>query len=151
MNQKFSQQWLATLCSFIPGVHSAVFMVPDKGKNSIRTVAKLPASLGQINDFISIVKYTLKRREHCYFPNAHTTDDQAYDYFSLPVFMQSKIFGILIINVKHLPESRHAAVFNSLKRGVKWLRLANVTSTQGDNFYTSVVGLLAACFEQSSY
>ena len=151
MNQKFSQQWLATLCSFIPGVHSAVFMVPDRGKNSIRTVAKLPASLGQINDFISIVKYTLKRREHCYFPNAHTIDDQAYDYFSLPVLMQSKIFGILIINVKHLPESRHAAVFNSLKRGVKWLRLANVTSTQGDNFYTSVVGLLAACFEQSSY
>jgi len=50
-----------------------------------------------------------------------------------------------------LPESRHAAVFNSLKRGVKWLRLANVTDTQDDNFYTSVVGLLAACFEQSSY
>ncbi len=151
MNQKFSQLWLATLCSFIPGVHSAVFMVPDRGKNSIRTVAKLPASLGQINDFISIVKYTLKSREHGYFPNARTIGDQAYDFFSLPVLMQSKIFGILIIKVKHLPESRHAAVFNSLKRGVKWLRLGNVTSTQGDNFYSSVVGLLAACFEQGSY
>jgi len=151
MNQKFSQLWLATLCSFIPGVHSAVFMVPDRGKNSIRTVAKLPASLGQINDFISIVKYTLKSREHSYFPNARTIGDQAYDFFSLPVLMQSKIFGILIIKVKHLPESRQAAVFNSLKRGVKWLRLGNVTSTQGDNFYSSVVGLLAACFEQGSY
>jgi len=151
MNQKFSQLWLATLCSFIPGVHSAVFMVPDRGKNSIRTVAKLPASLGQINDFISIVKYTLKSREHGYFPNARTIGDQAYDFFSLPVLMQSKIFGILIIKVKHLPESRQAAVFNSLKRGVKWLRLGNVTSTQGDNFYSSVVGLLAACFEQGSY
>ncbi|MCZ6882824.1 MAG: efflux RND transporter periplasmic adaptor subunit [Gammaproteobacteria bacterium] len=151
MNQKFSQLWLATLCSFIPGIHSAVFMVPDRGNNSIRTVAKLPASLGQINDFISIVKYTLKSREHGYFPNARTIGDQAYDFFSLPVLMQSKIFGILIIKVKHLPESRHAAVFNSLKRGVKWLRLGNVTSTQGDNFYTSVVGLLAACFEQGSY
>jgi RND family efflux transporter MFP subunit len=126
-------------------------MVPDRGNNSIRTVAKLPASLGQINDFISIVKYTLKSREHGYFPNARTIGDQAYDFFSLPVLMQSKIFGILIIKVKHLPESRHAAVFNSLKRGVKWLRLGNVTSTQGDNFYTSVVGLLAACFEQGSY
>jgi len=114
-------------------------------------VAKLPASLGHINDFISIVKYTLKSREHGYFPNARTIGDQAYDFFSLPVLMQSKIFGILIIKVKHLPESRHAAVFNSLKRGVKWLRLGNVTSTQGDNFYTSVVGLLAACFEQGSY
>jgi len=151
MNQKFSQLWLATLCSFIPGVHSAVFMVPDRGNNSIRTVAKLPASLGQINDFISIVKYTLKSREHGYFPNARTIGDQAYDFFSLPVLMQSKIFGILVIKVKHLPESRHAAVFNSLKRGVKWLRLGNVTSTQGDNFYSSVVGLLAACFEQGSY
>ena len=151
MNQKFSQLWLATLCSFIPGVHSAVFMVPDRGNNSIRTVAKLPASLGQINDFISIVKYTLKSREHGYFPNARTIGDQAYDFFSLPVLMQSKIFGILIIKVKHLPESRQAAVFNSLKRGVKWLRLGNVTSTQGDNFYSSVVGLLAACFEQGSY
>ena len=118
MNQKFSQLWLATLCSFIPGVHSAVFMVPDRGNNSIRTVAKLPASLGQINDFISIVKYTLKSREHGYFPNARTIGDQAYDFFSLPVLMQSKIFGILIINVNHLPESRHAAFFTSLNRVV---------------------------------
>ncbi len=151
MNQKFSQLWLATLCSFIPGVHSAVFMVPDRGNNSIRTVAKLPASLGQINDFISIVKYTLKKQEHGCFPNASTVDNEAYDFFSLPVLMQSKIFGILVIKVKHLPESRHPAVFNSLKRGVKWLRLANATDAQDDNFYTSVVGLLAACFEQSSY
>ncbi len=151
MNKKFSQQWLATLCSFIPGVHSAIFMVPDKGKNSIRTVAKFPASLGQINDFVSIVKYTLKRREHGCFPNARTIGDQAYDFFSLPVLMQSEIFGILAIKVKHIPESRHAAVFNSLKRGVKWLRLANVNSAQDDHFYSSVVGLLTACFEQSTY
>jgi RND family efflux transporter MFP subunit len=151
MNRQFSQKWLATLCSFIPGVHSAIFMVPDKSKNSIRTVAKLPASLEQISDFLSIVKYTLKKREPGCFPNARTIDNQAYDYFTLPVLMQSEIFGILIIKVKHLPESRQPAVFNSLKRGVKWLRLADVNNAQDDQFYSSVVGLLAACFEQGSY
>ena len=151
MNKKFSQLWLATLCSFIPGVHSAMFMVPDREKNLIRPVAKLPADLKQFNDFLAIVKYTLKKRKQGYFPNALTKDSQAYDFFALPIFTQSSLLGIIIIKVKHLPESHHQAVFKSLKSGAKWLRLARFAGTQDDNFYSSVVGLLAACFEQNSY
>jgi len=151
MNKKFSQQWLTTLCSFIPGVQSAMFMVPDRRKSQIRPIARFPEDLDKFDDFYDIVKYTLKKRERGYFPGAQTEDSQAFDFFSLPVVVQSKMLGIIVIKVKHLPESRHQAVFKVLQGGVRWLKLAGVNNTQDDNFYSSVVGLLAACFEQKSY
>jgi RND family efflux transporter MFP subunit len=151
MNKNFSHRWLATLCSFIPGVQSAMFMVPDREKNLIRPVARLPADLGQTKDFLDIVKYTLKKRQQGCFPKAQTRDGQAFDFFSLPVSVKSRMLGIIVIKVKHLPESHHKAVFKVLKQGARWLGLAGNDNTQDDNFYSSVVGLLAACFEQNSY
>ena len=151
MNKQFSQQWLATLCSFIPGVHSAMFMVPDREKNLIRPLASLPANLEQPKDFLDIVKYTLKKRQQGCFPKAQTSNGQAFDLFSLPVSIKSRMLGIIVIKVKHLPTSHHEAVFKVMKQGVRWLKLGGVNNTQDDNFYTSVVGLLAACFEQQSY
>ena len=151
MNKRFSQQWLATLCSFIPGVQSAIFMVPDREKNLIRPLARLPANLEQTNDFVDIVKYTLKKRQQGCFPNAQTRDGQDYDFFSLPVSIKSRMLGIIVIKIKHLPSSRHQTVFKVMKQGVRWLKLAGDNETKDDNFYSSVVGLLAACFEQDSY
>ena len=151
MNKQFSQQWLATLCSFLPGVHSAMFMVPDREKNLIRPLARLPANLEHSSDFLDIVKYTLKKRQQGCFPKAQTRDGQAFDFFSLPVSIKSRMLGIIVIKLKHLPASKHEAVFKVMKQGVRWLKLAGSNDTKDDNFYSSVVGLLAACFEQESY
>ena len=151
MNRKFTQQWLATLCSFIPGVQSAMFMVPDREKNLIRPLARLPANLEQSGEFLDIVKYTLKKRQQGCFPNAQTRDGQSFDFFSLPVSVKSRMLGIIVIKLKHLPTSQHKTVFKVMKQGVRWLKLAGSNDTKNDNFYTSVVGLLAACFEQESY
>ena len=151
MNKKFSQQWLATLCSFIPGVHSAMFVVPDREKNLIRPLAQLPENLEQSSDFLDIVKYTLKKRQQGCFPKAQTRDGQAFDLFSLPVSIKSRTLGIIVIKVKHLSTSHHQAVFKVMKQGARWLKLGGVNNTQDDKFYSSVVGLLAACFEQQSY
>jgi len=151
MNKQFLQRWLTTLCSFIPGVHSAVFMVPDREKNLIRPLARVPSNLEQSADFLPIVKYTLKKRQQGCFPKAQTRDGQAFDLFSLPISIQSRMLGIVVIKAKHLPTTHQQAVFKVMKQGVKWLTLAGVNNTQDDSFYSNVVGLLAACFEQESY
>jgi RND family efflux transporter MFP subunit len=151
MNKQFLQRWLTTLCSFIPRVHSAVFMVPDREKNLIRPLARVPLNLEQSSEFLAIVKYTLKKRQQGCFPKAQTRDGQAFDLFSLPISIQSRMLGIVVIKVKHLPATHHQAVFKVMKQAVKWLNLAGVNNTQDDSFYSNVVGLLAACFEQESY
>ena len=151
MNEAFTQRWLETQCSLLPDVHSAIFMVPDRKKNLMRPLAKVPANLELFNDFADIVKYALKKRSQVCIPNAQTIDNQAYDFFAFPVYIQNILIGVIVIKVKHLPETHHKKVFNSLRQSVKWLGLANAIKDQGDDFYANVVGLLAAGFEQESY
>ena len=151
MNRVFTQRWLETQCSLLPDVHSAVFMVPDRKNNLMRPLAKIPANLEVITDFADIVKYALKKRSQVCIPKAEIIDDQSYDFFALPVYSKKALIGVIIIKVKHLPETHQKAVFNSLKQSIKWLGLANLAKDQGDDFYVHVVGLLASSFEQQSY
>ena len=151
MNKQFTQKWLETLCSLLPDVHSAIFMMPDREKNLMRPVAKWPANLEQYNDFASIVKYVLKKRKQGVFANAQTIDDQPQDYFALPFFARSTLLGVIVIKIRHLPESHHMAVFKILKQGLSWLKLASTNEVVSDDFYSNIVGVLAACFEQDSY
>jgi multidrug efflux pump subunit AcrA (membrane-fusion protein) len=58
---------------------------------------------------------------------------------------------VLAIKMKHLPAAKHVAVFKSLKRSIRWLGLASFDKSESDEFYSSVVGVLASCFEQQSY
>ena len=51
MNSRFSEKWLATLCGLLPGVHSAVFMVPDPGNDQLHLLARWPDSLEKYQDF----------------------------------------------------------------------------------------------------
>ena len=126
-------------------------MVPDKKRNLIRPLARIPAKLTQTNEFQAIVKYTLKKQQQGCFAKAQTQDDQAFDFFSLPVFIESKLLGIIVVKIKSIPESRQKAVFKIMTQGARWLSLAGANNIQDDNFYSNVIGLLAACFEQESY
>ena len=151
MNEAFTQRWLETQCSLLPGVHSAIFMVPNRKKNMMRPLAKVPANLNSFSDFTDIVKYTLKKRSEMCIPNAQTIDQQSYDFFAYPVYTQKTLLGILVIKIKHLEKTRHKAVFNSLGKSVRWLGLGSACKDNNDEFYTNVVELLAASFEQQSY
>ena len=151
MNKKFSQQWLEIVCSMLPDVKSAVFMMPDKKSKQLRPLAKWPANLKKISDYAPVVKYALKKRQQICFAKAVTSGQQSFDLFALPVFIQSKLLGILVVKMKHQSVSRHKAIFTALKRSIKWLKLATPSQTQSDDFYSRVVALMASCFEQSSY
>ncbi|MCP4767157.1 MAG: HlyD family efflux transporter periplasmic adaptor subunit [Gammaproteobacteria bacterium] len=151
MSERFSQKWLKTLCSLLPDVDSAVFMVPDANNDGLHLLARWPNDLDQSRDFFDSVKYALKKRGGVCLARARTIDGQALDIFAKPVYIRSDLAGVLSIKIKHLPTSKRKAVFNSLKRSIKWLGLANQDKSESDEFYGSVVGVLASCFEQQGY
>jgi len=151
MNSRFSERWLATLCGLLPGVHSAVFMVPDPGNDQFHLLARWPDSLDKYQDFFATVKYALKKRDEVCLAKAHVIDGEALDFFAKPVYIHQNLAGVLAIKMKHLPSAKHVAVFKSLKRSIRWLGLASFDKSDSDEFYGSVVGVLASCFEQKSY
>jgi len=153
MNSRFSEKWLETLCSLLPGVHSAVFMVPDQSNEQMHLLARWPEELDKYQDFFATVKYALKKRGEVCLAKAQVVDGQALDYFAKPVYIRSRLVGVLAIKMNHLPTNKHLAVFHSIKRSIKWLGLASFLKSENarDNFYGDVVGVLASCFEQGGY
>ena len=76
MNKKFSQQWLEIVCSMLPDVKSAIFMMPDKKSKQLRPLAKWPENPGTISDYAAVVKYALKKREQVCFPKGEACTDR---------------------------------------------------------------------------
>jgi RND family efflux transporter MFP subunit len=153
MHNRFSKKWLETVCSLLPGVHSAVFMVPDQEANQMHLLAQWPEQLDKHKDFLAVVKYALKKRGVVCLAKAHVVDGKSLDYFARPVYIRAKLAGVLAIKMEHLPASKHLAIFASLDRSIKWLGLASFDKPESgqDQFYSDVVRVLASCFEQGSY
>lgn len=153
MHSRFSEKWLETVCSLLPDVHSAVFMVPDGDNNQMHLLACWPQGLDKHLDFFATVKYALRKRGEVCLAKAHVVDGQALDYFARPVYIGARLAGVLAIKMKHLPASKHLAVFHSIKRSIKWLGLASFIKPESeqDDFYSNIVAVLASCFEQGSY
>jgi multidrug efflux pump subunit AcrA (membrane-fusion protein) len=151
MSDRFSEKWLETLCSLLPDVHSAVFMVPEPDADQLHLLARWPTGLNEHKDFFDSVKYALKKGSEVCLAKAHVVDGQALDFFAKPIYIGSSLTGVLAIKMKHLPDSMHLDVFDSLKRSVNWLGLANPNKSDSDEFYGSVVSVLASCFEQQGY
>ncbi len=151
MKKTTSLQWLEIVCTLLPGTESAVFMVPHPKNNQLRTLAKWPASLGDIEEFTELVKYTIRKKTPICFAKASESDQQAFDLFALPVMAQTNLLGILVVKTKHQPEKRQKSIFAFLKQSLKWLRLANPSQKINDEFFSQIVALLSSCFEQTSY
>ncbi len=151
MKKTSSLQWLEIVCSLLPGTESAVFIVPHPESRQLRSLAKWPATLGNISEFKDVIKYTIKRKQPACFPNASESNQQAFDLFALPVLAQSKLLGILIVKLKHQPEKRQKSILAFLKQSLKWLKLANPSQKINDEFFSQIVALISSCFEQTSY
>ena len=148
---RFSEKWLETLCGLLPDAHSAVFMVPDPETEGMHLLARWPSGLDRYRDFFDSVQHATQIRGKACLAKADEVDGEALDYFVEPVYIRSRLVGVLSVKMKHQPESKHPDVFESLKRGVSWLGLANAGKSESDDFYGSVVGVLASCFEQQGY
>jgi len=93
----------------------------------------------------------LEKNQPSCVPNVVQADQRHYDFFGLPVFDGSVLLGVIALKLEHALTDRREAVFAMLEQSVEWWRLAQGRLQQNDDFYSFVVGLLAACFEQHSY
>jgi multidrug efflux pump subunit AcrA (membrane-fusion protein) len=151
MSDRYSQKWLETLCDLLPDVQSAVFVVPNPENDGLHLLARWPSGLEQYKDFLDSVKHALKQRGEACLAKAQVVDGQALDYFVKPIYIRSRLAGVLSVKMLHLPTSKHLDIFESLKRSVNWLGLASHDKSESDEFYSSIVGVLASCFEQQEY
>ena len=119
MHSRFSEKWLETVCGMLPDVHSAVFMVPDQDNNQLHLLAQWPENLPRHQDFFATVKYALKKKGEICFSRALVVDGQVLDFFAKPVYIRSRLAGVLAVKMKTVPASKHMAVFHSLRRSVK--------------------------------
>ncbi len=151
MDKRFSQQWLSLVCKQLPGATAAVCMVPDASGQKLVTLARWPQQFSNAAEFSKIVQYILKKREPVCFAAAVTEDQQAFDLFAVPVNIGAKVPGALVVKLKSQPESRQKAIFSRLKLGLQYLQLTGEKQVSNEEFYSRIVGLLAACFEQEGY
>ncbi len=151
MKNNFSQHWLEILCSIIPEANSAMFMMLDSHKKEIRPLAKWPTDLKQYADFTPIVKYALKKQKQVCIPNIPSKDKKPFDFYALPVYLETELLGVIVLKVHPLPSSNRTEIFNSLQLGSQWLQLSHADKHHDDSFYNGIVGFLAACFEQENY
>ncbi len=152
MNKTITQKWLKVLCSQLSVVESALFMVPDSKTKQLRPLAKWPADLKEVEYFSGVIKYALKKREAMCFPDAIKTEKLNSDLFAIPFFTHSSLLGILIVRTSSQPEELRNPLQHWLQKSIQWLQLVSPSSqNKDDKFYSSVVALLAACFEQKTY
>ncbi len=151
MNKKLTQQWLEILSAQLSDIDSALLMMPDDQRNKLVVMAKWPENLENNEDFSRVVKYTLKKRSPVCLPQSDDTEQEAFDLFAQPIFIESKLVGILTIRTSSLPKDKQKRVQNWLKNSTRWLKLASPSHARHDDFYSSVVALLASCLEQNNY
>jgi len=151
MNNHFANQWLAILCHNLSETVSAVLLMPESDSKTLRPMAQWPEKLSDFADFTPIIQNALKTNQPVNIVNAQQADNNNYDYFALPVFIQSELLAIIALKTLHLPTDRNEAVLQSLQQGAQWLLLANNKQDQTDDHYFLVLRLLAACYEQKNY
>lgn len=151
MKPNFSQRWLNILCQSLSETHSAIFIMQIGDSQNIQPLAKWPDSLNSFDDFEQIIKYALNKNEQVCILNVQQPDQIQYDYFAIPVFIQTELLGTVVFKVEHSPTERQDKIFKTLQQGTQWLSLATSKQDHNDAFYVSVISLLAACFEQKSY
>ena len=147
MHNRFSEKWLETTCAMLPNVDCAVFVVPDASNEQLHLLAHWPRERDQHAELLDTVKYALKKRDEVCIANAQVIDGQQMDLFAKPIYLRDELVGVLAIRLHNLPPAKHTAVFESLRRSVRWLGLASFTKPQSDDFYGTVVGMLASCFD----
>ena len=91
MNKKLTQQWLEILSAQLSDINSALLMMPDTDNKKLVVMAKWPSDLQDNGDFSRVVKYTLKKRSPVCLPQSDESEQEAFDLFAQPIFIDKKL------------------------------------------------------------
>ena len=151
MKPKIAQQWLNILCETLPETQAAIFVTQGGDGQVIQALAKWPDKLDHIADLLETVQYALGKKEQAQVLNIKQAENGHYDYFVLPVRIQTESLGTIVFKFKTLPNERQESILSNLQEGQRWLTLADPREYERQGFYVSVLALQASCLEQTSY
>ena len=151
MNNRFAQRWLEILCKIVPNTQAAALLLVEARGKTLRPLAKWSKEAADPADLAAICRLTLTKNQPTCIPNVLQPDQSHADFFGLPITSDSEIVGVIVVRLDHSPTDRRQVIFDILEQSAHWWQLAQGRWQMDDEFYTSVVSLLAGCFEQNSY
>jgi RND family efflux transporter MFP subunit len=150
----FAQSWLDIQCEVITGCCCALLLMTEPGGNTLRPLAQWPDNKEPLG-LLAISQLALKKGSSIINPKvpAPEPDQQAFDYFASPIFIDTHLVGVIAVKTTLQPEQNHQQILAALDQGKKWLELATAQAQIGrpKDFYSTVVSLAAACLDQDTY
>jgi len=151
----FAQNWLDIQCKIITDCHCALLLMIKPGSSTLQTLAQWPIDNNEPNQLVTIAQLAVQKGANVINQNvlAPNQEQQAFDYFASPIFIDAHLIGVIAVKTSVQPEQNHQQIFVILDQSKKWLELANAKQQDGNpkDFYSTVVSLAAACLEQNSY
>jgi hypothetical protein len=150
--ERFAQQWLAIQCEIIADSCCALLVLinPDK---SLQPLAQWPMDSEEPLQLAGMAQLVLQKGVNVINQAlAVQAGEQACDYIASPILLEDRIKGVIALKIRHQTPEKMQQIIDSLEHGKKWL-LAGTGKQVGaaDDFYKTVVGLLAAGFEKSTF
>ncbi|MFW5443273.1 MAG: efflux RND transporter periplasmic adaptor subunit [Methylococcaceae bacterium] len=149
----FAQNWLDIQCQSIEGLCSALFLLTDVEKTSLKPAAQWPHDNKEPVELIAVSRLAAKNRDNVINSNVSEdeSDKRTYDYLALPIFVNKQLLGIISVKTRQHDEQKQQIILHALKVGTKWLAMAQTSDEESqDQFYNTVVKLAVNCLQQNS-
>jgi RND family efflux transporter MFP subunit len=154
----FAQSWLDIQCKVITGCCCALLLMIEPDGSALLPLAQWPANSREPLELLTISQLALKKGVSVINQNvlAPESDQQAFDYFASPIFIDTHLVGVIAVKTALQSEQNQQQILAALDQGKKWLELSELLTAQpqtgsSKDFYATVVSLAAACLDQDTY
>jgi len=151
----FAQNWLAIQCKLITGCCCALLLMKEPGGDTLLPLAQWPSDSKKPLELLTISQLALKKGSSIINPKvlAPEPDQQAFDYFASPIFVDTQLIGVIAVKTTLQSEQNQQQILAALDQGKQWLELSTAQAQTGSpkEFYATVVSLAAACLDRQTY
>ena len=158
--ESLCENWLALQCGRIPGVVCGVVLLGEPDEGPFVPVATWPDSITDARHLAEICERALKERRGIFFRSDGTVakfpGGQAAYHVACPVEVQSRIYGVVSLEVAPRPEKELKALLRHLFWGIAWLqnlilRQAESETTKLAEKLETVLDLLSVSLEEEQF
>jgi hypothetical protein len=150
--KNFAQNWLDIQCQSIEGLSSALFLLTDTDKTSLKPAAQWPLDSKEPMELVTVSRLAVKNHDNVINSNISiaTAENQTFDYLASPIYIDKQLLGIIAVKTTHHDEQKQQQILHALTVGTKWLAMFQSTDESQDKFYMTVVKLAVNCLQQNT-
>ena len=150
--KNFAQNWLDIQCQSIEGLSSALFLLTDVDKTSLKPAAQWPLDSKEPMELVTVSRLAVKNHDNVINSNISiaTAENQTFDYLASPIYIDKQLLGIIAVKTTHHDGQKQQQILHALTVGSKWLAMFQSTDETQDKFYMTVVKLAVNCLQQNT-